>query len=331
MNATLLSINSNDEISSIMAKKFASKLKPDTSYYFSQQKNEINIIPNKEEENNKLNKMSYIFPSIPEEKIENMLQNNKNISIDEGIKQLKELTLSENLKKMNDINSHASHAEINTNSPSKNKFSFFDKDNIYKKRTKRNYNLLLSQTHINRQPCSNNNININLNISNKSTININNNNINNYFNRLGLNINNNNNELNKNRDDKEKEIERKKLELKSIDKAAEELLNSKNGKDLRDYLFIQLVLLETKKEKDRKIQKIQNKINELDNDFKDLDKCFTTIIRPINKKISVLNKKTNEIKGIEEDIENIKKRIKYYELIGTHYLNLKKRNQNYYY
>ena len=43
--------------------------------------------------------MSFLFPSIPKDVIENILKKNKNISIEEGIEQLKDLTLSEKAKK----------------------------------------------------------------------------------------------------------------------------------------------------------------------------------------------------------------------------------------
>ena len=286
MNTLYLSYKENDEIASIMSKKFASKLElkqdnNNNTIYLPMPLDSLNKVENK------INDAIYLFPSLPKEKIENIFNNkeksinDKEMNIDEGIQQLKELTLSENNHK-NNINKNNFSGNINATS------SIFDKYNVYKKRTKRNYNQLLNQTY--------NNININNNINNIQ--------------------------------DNNKEIERKKLELKNIDTMAEESLNSKDEKDLKEYLFIQLYLLEIKKEKNRKILEIQNKINHLDYDYNDLNKCCNTIIKPINKRTKILNNINNEINDLKIEIDKAHGRIKYYEYYGNIYKNFQKNNDN---
>ena len=103
MATTLLMSNNGEEITSIMSKKFAPKLKKDNDsiYYSSSIDNMVyeNTSANKIKDKCTLNKMTQLFPSIPLEKIENII-NNKNLSIEEGIEQLKQLTISENTKKI---------------------------------------------------------------------------------------------------------------------------------------------------------------------------------------------------------------------------------------
>ena len=124
---------------------------------------------------------------------------------------------------------------------------------------------------------------------------------------------------------KEKKIEKEltKLELKTVDKLAEDIITSNNNRDLRTYLFIQLAMLEGKKDRyERKLQKINNLFNELDNDYINLDKCLKTIIRPINKTTMELNKKDNKIKELNEKINKVKSNIAFYENMGDLFLNI---------
>ena len=69
MSTRVLNPHNNEEIITLMNKKFMPKLKPDNdSIYFSLSNNIINIQNNNNELNNeniKLNKMSFLFPSIP--------------------------------------------------------------------------------------------------------------------------------------------------------------------------------------------------------------------------------------------------------------------------
>ena len=69
MSTTVLSPNSNEEIIELMNTKFKPKLKTDNdSIYFTLSNNIINIQNNNNvltNEKNTLNKMSFLFPSIP--------------------------------------------------------------------------------------------------------------------------------------------------------------------------------------------------------------------------------------------------------------------------
>ena len=95
MAPTLVIVNKDEGINIIMSKKFMPKLTAENdSIYFPL--NYENNNTNEGNVQNTLDKMSFIFPSMDRETIELFLKNNKNISIEEGIKQLKELTLSEN-------------------------------------------------------------------------------------------------------------------------------------------------------------------------------------------------------------------------------------------
>ena len=69
MSTRVLNPHNNEEIITLMNKKFMPKLKTDNdSIYFSLSNNINNIQYNNKELNNeniKLNKMSFLFPSIP--------------------------------------------------------------------------------------------------------------------------------------------------------------------------------------------------------------------------------------------------------------------------
>ena len=77
------------------------------------------------------------------------------------------------------------------------------------------------------------------------------------------------------------------MELKTADKVAEELLESNNQNELKEYLFRQLVLLDKKKNDDQKIEKINNQINasisQLNHDKIELRKCNIAVSRALNK------------------------------------------------
>ena len=304
MNTELLSYQNNDEIASIMNKKFASKFKSEENSAFYQNDSLSNIIRDISDENTyeyKLNRLVYLFPSIPKEKIERIFINNKDVSLKEGIELLKEMLISQNSKQ-----------EINDN----------NNNNIHlsKRRNKRNYNSLLSQTQMQKQtqfPLINNinNYMAQKNIDNNIKINK----IEKENSRKNIFENNNKEKV------KEKEDERKKLELKTVDLIAEELLNSKDQEDLKKYLFNQLVLLEEKKEKDRKNGRILKGIDILEKDRFSLEKCLSTNIRLINKKTTEVHRLDCKINELNEEINKVRGRILYQESIGRNiYLSMQK-------
>jgi hypothetical protein len=281
MSTSIISYQNNDEISAIMRKKFASKFKVDSNNAIDT-KFELAMNENKENElEYKINKLSFIFPSVNKNIIEHVFNNNNDLKIEQGIELIKREILKEN---KND--------EINNNKP--------------RRRPKRNYNsLILSQ--LPKKPMNNlpfNNYSQNLNEINNNKI-----------------IDNSRTNIFEN-SEKLKEKERNKLELKTVDKVVEEITNIKNNKDLRNYLFIQLSMLEAHKEREIKKQKITNIFNHLEQDNIDLKKCTTTIIRPINKKSSELNKKEAIINETNDKIDKVQKSIIYYENLGNLYYDI---------
>ena len=228
----------------------------------------------------KLKQLALLFPSIPIEKIERFLNENKTITLDEAIEKIQVIINSEK--------------KINMNKISINNSSF-----TFQKRIKRNYNTLLSQA----QKKFSNNKNTNK-LSENSKLNF-------FENKNKIKVN---------------EEERKKLELKTVDKLTEDLLNSKNVDDLKNYLFNQLFLLEAKKEKERKIKNIFDKLEE---DRTNLNHCLHINVRSINKLKGELSKKENKLKELNEDINKTNERIKYYGNLGTNLyllLNMNKLN-----
>ena len=291
MNTTFLSYQDNDEISSIMNKKFASKFKADADSIFYQNKPKFNIIDNTSNEE----KLNYLFPSFPKEKIEQIFQNNKDTDLDKGIELITKMKISDN--KINEIN-------INNNN---NKYNYSNKYKL-----KRNYYTLLNQTPSRIQKASSNIINTNYNI-----------NFNNINNKIEE-VNSRNNINEKRNIENTKGEERNKLELKTVDQIAEELLNSKDQEELKKYLFIQLLFLNEKYKKDKIFQKIKEQINLLDIDYLSLDKCQKTIPRPINKnkfKISELDNKNSEL---NKEIQKKKESIQFLEYIISVYFNISK-------
>ena len=304
MNNTLLSYQNNDEMISIMNKKFASRFKSEEDSAFYSDEPVINEINNKPDENSyeyKLNKMTFFFPSIPKEKIEQILNDNKEISLQEGIEMIKQMIITEN--KRNETNNNRELNNINN-------------INYSKKRIKRNYISSLIQSKKQTQSPLINNMN---NINNMNTIN-NMNAINNINNKIE--VNSRTDIFSDESKEKVKEEERKKLELKTVDKVTEEILESKNQEDLKQYLFNQLVLLDDKKDKDGKIQELIERIDNLEKDRTSLAKCLHTIIRPVNKNTCKINKLDNKIKELNDDIVKVSGNIKYLEYMGNLFLNM---------
>ena len=314
MATTLLMSNNGEEITSIMSKKFAPKLKKDNdSIYYSSKINNMdfeNTSQNKIKDKCTLNKMTQLLPSIPLEKIENII-NNKNLSIEEGIEQLKQLTISENTKKIeNKIDNITNKNFVST-------FSGKFHNNFQKKR---NYNALITQSI---------QINENSNINNEKVIAPNNNTDKNIEEMLASQkLKEKEIQIQKERElqlqkERERINERKKRELKTIDKVAQELLESRNQDELKEYLFSQLLLLNDKKENDIKKEllknQINNTINQLINDKMELRKCNTGVSKVLNRKIVELYKVDNEIKKRENEINQVKERLNYHAYMGDFY------------
>jgi len=182
------------------------------------------------------------------------LNKNKNISIEDGIEQLKDLTLSENNKKKLNKNEFN---QINNN----NKNKSFIKKFIKNFPKKRNY-----LTSINKSNIISNSNNSNIAISNSNQ----------QKEKEDENINSIN-ELD------EREKMRKKIELKTVDEVAQELLQSKDENNLREYLFDQLQLLHQKKIIEYKLGQMKNTINQLNRDKIDLRKCNVVVSRALTK------------------------------------------------
>jgi hypothetical protein len=287
-----------------MNKKFASRFKSEEDSAFYSDEPVINEINNKPDENSyeyKLNKMTFFFPSIPKEKIEQILNDNKEISLQEGIEMIKQMIITKN--KRNETNNNRELNNINN-------------INYSKKRIKRNYISSLIQSKKQTQSPLINNMN---NINNMNTIN-NMNAINNINNKIE--VNSRTDIFSDESKEKVKEEERQKFELKTVDKITEEILESKNQEDLKQYLFNQLVLLDDKKDKDKKIQELIERIDNLEKDRTSLAKCLHTIIRPVNKNTCKINKLDNKIKELNDDIVKVSGNIKYLEYMGNLFLNM---------
>ena len=226
-----------------------------------------------------------------------MLNNNNNISIEEGIEKLKQLTISEKGKNKSNLNTKIYTSKNNLiNSKFQTKFT-----NIYKK--KRNYSSLI-----------NSNIN-----NNKCIINLNNK-INKNENKFGA-KNNNINELQLIRKEESDIKNKAKAELKIVDILAQELVQTKNEEELKEYLFEQLQLLDIKKRNDQNINILNDAINQLNKDKRDLRKCNTIVSLSLNKKLVENYKIDLRIKKLEEDIDKVKGNIKYYEALGDYYIS----------
>jgi hypothetical protein len=260
-----------------MNKKFAAKFKADSLNIFDSKFDIVIDDNNKNEPDYKIDNVSFLFPSINKNNIENIFNSNKDLSIENGIEYIKKESLNQRKK------------------------------TIFKKKLKRNYNSLLNQIQKKQMI----DLSLNKNAQNINLINTSKNSDNTRANIF---------------ENKEKKIEKEltKLELKTVDKLAEEITTINNNRDLRTYLFIQLAMLEGKKEHEEKVRKINNLFKDLDNDYINLQKCLTTIIRPTNKNTSELNKKENKIKELIEKINEVKSNIAIYENMGDLFLNIQK-------
>ena len=303
MNTTVMSHINNDEIMSIMHKKFIAQFKAEANSFNYSNDLELNTLNtlniNENDYEYKIKILPFLFPSLHIGKIEQVLNDNQEMTLGEAIQRLKEMLIAENLKN-----------KINTNTQNTiNRSSF-----LPKKKVKRNYNSLLSQTRTrNNLPLNNNIIKNNMNTINNISNNVNN-------------IQGVNSRINFYRNkptEKVKDDERKKLELKIVDKIAEDLLQSKDAEDLKKYLFIQLLLLSIKKDKERSIQKMNNLFNDMDKDSQNLSHSLNINIRSLNKAKGELSRKENKIKELEEEIAKKKENINFYEIVGTNlYLSL---------
>jgi len=338
MATSILKSKDINEFSSFNSTKYAPTLKTeDNSIYNPISKDNLNFLSSinfLDIEKSKLNKMSFLFPSISKEVIENILKKNKNISIEEGIEQLKDLTLSEKAKKESE---KSMQNQINTNENRNSNIKVFSHNRRFKKNfiIKRNYLSVINQNKIFLE--NNNNIN-NVNDAN-DTIN-NNNPILENSNITNNNINTNNkiektqsqqmtvdeNEIKNNNtqneiSEKEKERlkERKKMELKTVDVVATELLQSKDENDLREYLFDQLQLLERKKRIDKNLAQMENTINQLSHDKLELRKCNTIVSRALNKKVVEYYNIDRKMKNLNSEIEKVVNNIHYHEYMGDCY------------
>ena len=336
MATSILKSEDCNEFASFNTRKYAPTLKTeDNSIYDPISKDNLNLnllnsINFLDIEKSKLNKLSFLFPSISKEVIENILKKNKNISIEDGIEQLKELTLSEKAKKES---GKKQQNKIDTNENRNSNISVFSHNRRFKKNflKKRNYLSISNQKKKFLENNNNNNESININNNNPiiENSNISNNNIN--TNLIIENTQNqqmavDENEINKNKaqnenSEKEKERinERKKMELKTVDVVASELLQSKNENDLREYLFDQLQLLERKKRMDNKLSQMENTINQLSNDKLELRKCNTIVSRAFNKKVIEYYNIDKKMKNLNSEIEKVVNSIHYHEYMGDCY------------
>ena len=340
MATSILKSEDYNEFSSFNTRKYAPTLKTeDNSIYNPISKDNLNFLSSinfLDIEKSKLNKMSFLFPSISKEVIENILKKNKNISIEDGIEKLKELTLSEKAKKESEKNQPS---QIDTNENGNSNSKTFSHNRRFKKNflKKRNYisvinqkkNFLENKNNINNtnDPIKNNNPileNNNITNNNISNNNINKNNIRENTQNQQMTVDENEIKNNKTQNEisekeKEREKERKKMELKTVDVVANELLQSKDENDLREYLFDQLQLLERKKRIDSKLAQMENTINQLSNDKIQLRKCNTSVSRALNKKVIDYYNIDKRIKNLNSEIEKVVNSIHYHEYMGDCY------------
>ena len=336
MATSILKSNDINEFSSYNSRKYAPTLKTeDNSIYNPISKDNLNFLSSInffDIEKSKLNKMSFLFPSISKEVIENILKKNKNISIEEGIEQLKDLTLSEKAKKESD---KSKQDQIGVKENRNSNIKVFSHNRRFKKDfiKKRNYLSVLNQ---NKNFLENNNNNINnindINNNNNPILEngnvTNNNNITNNIiektqsQQMTVDVNEiKNNNIQNEISEKEKERikERKKMELKTVDIVATELLQSKDENDLREYLFDQLQLLERKKRIDNKLSQMENTINQLTHDKLELRKCNTIVSRALNKKVVEYYNIDKKMKNLNSEIEKVVNNIHYHEYMGDCY------------
>ena len=114
-----------------------------------------------------------------------------------------------------------------------------------------------------------------------------------------------------------------------MDILAKELLQSKNEKELREYLLVQMDLLMQKKEIDNHIEKTKNSINQLNKDQIELRKCNAGVSSAFIKVKVEEAKLDKTIEKLEKEIEIVKDNIKCYQNIGDIY-KMKLKNLNIY-
>ena len=322
MTTKILSHNIDSRFNNeIMNSKFTPKMKYDNSQYYSYDKEnyEINSHYRKNDEENKVNKMNFLFPSVPIEVSEKfliiylqtikfILPKNNNLSIDEGIEKLKSLTISERYKN-NNINSEKETEKKNIiysnniiNNSTLPKFMQNSNNNmnnnanhLFHKR-KRNYLSLINSYKRNEIINRNLDVNINNNHSN------------------GENINN------------ENKIEKNKL--LDVDILSNELLKTKNQEELKNILFQQLILLDQKIKKEKEIEQIKESINILEKDELDLTKCQKVVTRALCKKIHSKNELDKKDEELKEEILKIINRIVYYQSYGDFFIKELNERQN---
>ena len=319
MTTKILSHNIDSRFNNeIMNNKFTPKMKYDNSQYYSYDKEnyEINSHYMKNDEENKVNKMNFLFPSVPIEVSEKfliiylqtikfILPKNNNLSIDEGIEKLKSLTISERYKN-NNINSEKEtekknrvfyNYNINNNTQNSNNNMNNDKNSnhLFYKR-KRNYLSLINSYKRNE-------------IINRN-----------------LNINSNNNHSNGENANNENKIEKNKL--LDVDILSNELLKTKNQEELKNILFQQLILLDQKIKKEKEIEQIRESINILEKDELDLTKCQKVVTRALCKKIHSKNELDKKDEELKEEILKIINRIVYYQSYGDFFIKELNERQN---
>ena len=319
MTTKILSHNIDSRFNNeIMNSKFTPKMKYDNSQYYSYDKEnyEINSHYMKNDEENKVNKMNFLFPSVPIEVSEKfliiylqtikfILPKNNNLSIDEGIEKLKSLTISERYKN-NNINSEKEtekknrvfyNFNINNNTQNYNNNMNNDKNSnhLFYKR-KRNYLSLINSYKRNE-------------IINRN-----------------LNINSNNNHSNGENANNENKIEKNKL--LDVDILSNELLKTKNQEELKNILFQQLILLDQKIKKDKEIEQIKESINILEKDELDLTKCQKVVARTLWKKIHSKNELDKKDEELKEEISKVINRIVYYQSYGDFFIKELNERQN---
>ena len=106
-----------------------------------------------------------------------------------------------------------------------------------------------------------------------------------------------------------------------MDELAQELIKTKNEKELKKVLFHQLLLLEQNKKNESKLSQFNLRMNTLEKDKNDLLKCENVVIRALNKKKYTNHSLNTEIRELELQIEKVTHEIQYYESYGDFYLN----------
>ena len=283
------------EIISILNRRIYSKLKTDDTdiYDYDPSYNKQEPV----EQKSKFDQLNFLFPSINTNDIAQFITVNKDISLEEGIRQFQQLSLS-------DKNHNKSNFLENKNC---NKTLFFSsKFNKFKNR-KRNYQELNSFNIDNSSKAEEKKI-----IETNTHINK----INNQINNVEIKKELKPVELQVNHIEEE---ERNKRVLKTVDVIAKELLQSKNEKDLRKYFTIQLEMLFEKKEMEYQIENAKKYVVQLGKDQVDLRKCNMGVSSSyIKKKVEEANL-DRKIDSLSKEIEKVKNSLCYHHNMGDFY------------